>query len=77
MIAYDVFLLAVCLSSYYATGSLYYSRERRERDRRSLGPPEVFAPFASGKACLPDLGFEFYRSGGSAKEGGSRCPESG
>jgi hypothetical protein len=54
--------------------SILFKREKRERPKVSR-PPEVFAPFASGKACLPDTSLGVYRSGGSAKEGGSRCPE--
>lgn len=75
MIAYDVFLLAPCLSDAYAMDFLYCSREREERDLGSLGPPRFFAPSASGKAYLPDAGLVVNTPGGSAQKGGLECRE--
>ena len=75
MMAYDVFLLAPCLSDAYAMDFLYCSREREERDLGSLGPPRFFGPSASGKAYLPGAGSEVYRPGGSLQKGGFECRE--
>lgn len=43
MIAYDIFLLAPCVSDAYAMDFLCCSRERRE-ERRSLSGPPRFLP---------------------------------
>lgn len=75
MIAYDIFLLAPCVSDAYAIDFLCCSRERREERRSLSGPPAFFAPSASGKAYLPDAGSEVYRPGGSLRKGGFECRE--
>ena len=73
MIAYDVFLLAPCLSDAYAMDFLYCSREREERDLGSLGPPRLLPPSASGKAYLPVTGSEAFRQGESPRKEGFEC----
>jgi len=44
MIAYDVFLLAACVSDAYAIDFLCCSRERREERRSLSGPPRFLPP---------------------------------
>ena len=73
MIAYDVFLLALCLSDAYAMGFPCCSREREERDLGSLGPPRFLPPSASGKAYPPDAGLVVNTPGGSVQKGGFEC----